>query len=289
MVTWYKSKKKLLAVIIIIALVMGVIGLCIYLYDRGVFVSSDDVAELWPENGPVVATIDGKEYRYDPVYLYRLTGCVFPEDPWTLAMISGQFPTTGAIDPTDTSPTDTADIPSDYIISWDMFNLNSESAIFNPVGIPGITMAENAILFELQYREQVNKPIDRDVTSNLIRDGRRGTMESVSAYFHEKYSGLSEEEAQKQALSELGPIHPDYYQDANSYIAYYLMMEKAKFKEGQSTDSYLKEASPYIKKHSFIASYSTPKLYPEDSESPASLLKKYNDSLMEKYNVEMVE
>ena len=40
-----------------------------------------DPDALWPEQGKVIAVIDGREYRYDPVYLYRLTGAYFSEDP----------------------------------------------------------------------------------------------------------------------------------------------------------------------------------------------------------------
>lgn len=36
--------------------------------------------EIWPENGKIIALIDGKEYRYDPIYLYRLTGINFSEN-----------------------------------------------------------------------------------------------------------------------------------------------------------------------------------------------------------------
>ena len=68
----FKSKKRLFAAVLVFALV---VALAAYLCNRAFFVSSTavDVDALWPENGPVVATIDGREYRYDPVYLYRLT------------------------------------------------------------------------------------------------------------------------------------------------------------------------------------------------------------------------
>lgn len=40
-----------------------------------------DPDDLWPEQGEVIAVIEGKEYRYAPNYLYRLTGACFAEDP----------------------------------------------------------------------------------------------------------------------------------------------------------------------------------------------------------------
>ena len=40
-----------------------------------------DPDKIWPEQGEVIAVIEGKEYRYDPNYLYRLTNYCFSEDP----------------------------------------------------------------------------------------------------------------------------------------------------------------------------------------------------------------
>lgn len=65
--------------------IFGIIGVTAVLVVVGFFAleyaKSHSYTHLWPENGNVIATVGGKEYRYDPVYLYRLTSSVFPDDP----------------------------------------------------------------------------------------------------------------------------------------------------------------------------------------------------------------
>ena len=278
----FKSKKRLFAVVLAVALM---IALAAYLLDRAFFVSSTavDVDALWPENGPVVATIDGREYRYDPVYLYRLTGCVFDDDPYAVVQIAlgDPYPTEGVVEsPIPMSETESAGSSAGYILSWDTFRRNRESCVDNPVmGYPGLTMAENAVRLEIMYWEQADKPIDKDVKPEFIKDGREATMKSADEYLHKKYRGLSKEEAREQAMRDLGPGDKDGYNDAN--LAYCVMMNKAKFKEGQSVNSYLRQAEPYIEKHAMIASYSFPDV---DDFSPRPTF----DELMVKYNVEMI-
>ena len=241
--------------------------------DLGDYVTSADVEELWPENGPVVATIDGREYRYDPVYLFRLTGCVFTEDP---NVITGG----GITDPAATPEI----INAPQRVIYDIIKVDSENSLENPAVYWGMTMAENAVLLELRYRENTDRYMDRHVLPHLITKARRGYMNDSYTYFHEKYSGLSEAAAQKQAQSELGPGNEFGYND--SEVAYYLLMEKAKFKAGQSTNSYLRQVQPYIKKHSLIASMSLGPDHPEDHEPREPMDK---ETLMKKYNVQMVE
>ena len=278
----FKSKKRLFAAVLAFALV---IVLAAYLLDRAFFLSSTaaDVDALWPENGPVVATIDGREYRYDPVYLYRLTGCVFDDDPYAVVQVAlgDPYPTEGAVEsPIPMSEAENAGSSDGYILSWDMFRRNSESCVENPVrGYPGLTMAETAVRLEIKYFEQMDKPIEKHVKPKFIKEGREATMKSADEYLHKKYQGLSEEKAREQAMRDLGPGDKDGYNDAN--LAYCVMMNKAKFKEGQSVNSYLRQAEPYIKKHAMIASYSFPDA---DDFSPRPTF----DELMEKYNVEMV-
>lgn len=71
-----KGKKTVIIGIIVAAAALVVVGLFALEYTK-----SHSYTNLWPEDGEVIATVDGKEYRYDPVYLYRLTNCVFPDDP----------------------------------------------------------------------------------------------------------------------------------------------------------------------------------------------------------------
>ncbi|MDO4541802.1 MAG: hypothetical protein Q4C00_03100 [Bacillota bacterium] len=70
-----KSYKK-----VVIALALVLVCLCLFGFWHLYPFCKEETKALWPENGEVIATIDGKEYRYDPVYLYRLTGCVYPQD-----------------------------------------------------------------------------------------------------------------------------------------------------------------------------------------------------------------
>ena len=275
----FKSKKRLFAVVLAVALM---IALAAYLCNRAFFVSSTavEVDALWPENGPVVATIDGREYRYDPVYLYRLTGCVFADDPY--AVVQEYF---GIHDWNVESPNPMVGIGSDdasngYVVSRDTFRRNRESCVDNPVtGFSGLTMAENAVRLEIMYWEQVDKPIDKDVKPEFIKEGRESTMKGADEYLHKKYRGLGKEEAREQAIHDLVPGDNLGYNDVN--LAYCVMMNKAKFKEGQSISSYLRQAEPYIKKHAMIASYSFPDI--DDYGTRPTF-----DELMEKYNVEMV-
>lgn len=279
----FKRKKRLFAVVLASALV---VVLAAYLLDRAFFVPSTavDVEDLWPENGPVVATIDGREYRYDPVYLYRLTGCVFDDDPYAVVQVAlgDPYPTEGAVEsPIPMSEAENAGSSDGYILSWDMFEFNSESSIENPViGNTGLTMAENAVRLELKYFEQMDKPVYEGVKPEFIKEGREATMKSADEYLHKKYRGLSEEEAREQALNDLVPGDEVGYNDAN--LAYCVMMNKAKFKEGQSISSYLRQAEPYIKKHAMIASYSFPDI--NDYGTRPSF-----DELMEIYHVEMID
>lgn len=279
----FKRKKRLFAVVLASALV---IVLAAYLCNRAFFLSSTaaDVDALWPENGPVVATIDGREYRYDPVYLYRLTGCVFDDDPYAVVQVAlgDPYPTEGAVEsPIPMSEAENAGSSDGYILSWDMFEFNSESSIENPViGNTGLTMAENAVRLELKYFEQMDKPVYEGVKPEFIKEGREATMKSADEYLHKKYRGLSEEEAREQALNDLVPGDEVGYNDAN--LAYCVMMNKAKFKEGQSISSYLRQAEPYIKKHAMIASYSFPDI--NDYGTRPSF-----DELMEIYHVEMID
>ena len=191
------SKRKKGFLTIVLALVMILVA---SLYDRVSTTAEAD--ELWPENGPVVAMIDGREYRYDPVYLYRLTGCVFDEDPYAVVQI-------GLNDPHPTAEIEnpiSGDENIGYIISRDYFWRNSEFGVENPVrGYPGLTMAENAVRLELIYLEQVGKPIDRIVKPKYIKEGREATMDGTEYYLHQKYPGLSEKEAQARALNDLSP------------------------------------------------------------------------------------
>ena len=274
MKTLFKSKKVFFIALTVVIVLLVLIAFTVYFYNRGGFVPAADVEELWPENGPVVATIDGREYRYDPVYLFRLTGCVFTEDPNVI---------TRNISETDIDATpETINAPERVI--YDMITVDSEDSLENPVVAGGMTMAENAVLLEFWYRENTEGHMDRHVLPHLITKARRGYMNDSYTYFHEKYSGLSEAAARKQALSELGPGNEFGYND--SEVAYYLLMEKAKFKAGQSTYSYLRQVQPYIKKHSLIASLCLGPDHPEDHE-PSEPRDK--ETLMKKYNVQMVE
>lgn len=280
----FKSKKMLWAVLIVFSLA-AVLAVC--LYDRAVLdsLADVDVDDLWPENGPVIATIGGREYRYDPVYLYRLTGCVFADDPYAVVEsdIDVGWLTEGTLESLDPTPKDQhIGAPTAHILSRDTFWIHSDSCVENPVVTPGLTMAENAVRFEIEYLDQIGKPIEKHVQPNLIKEGRERTMNGAAEYFRKKYRGLNEEDAQKQALQDLGPGDDFGYNDAD--LAYCVMMNKAKFKEGQTVSRYLRQVTPYIEKHAMIASYSFPDYFSDDYISSSRDI----TFLMKKYNVEMV-
>ena len=273
------SKRKIRVLIAVLILALA-ITLVVTLRDS--VSPTAEVDELWPENGPVVAMIDGREYRYDPVYLYRLTGCVFDEDPYAIVYEYGGSHVWSIESPNPLVGFGGNDSSVGYVISWDYFWRNSEFGVENPVrGDIGLTMAENAVRLELIYLEQVGKPIDRIVKPKYIKEGREATMDGAEYYLHQKYPGLSEKEAQEQASKDLGPGDELGYNEAN--LAYCVMMNKSKFKEGQSVNSYLRQAKPYIKKHAMIASYSFPDHTSDDYGTRPTM-----DELMEKYNVEMI-
>ena len=69
--------RRVLPLIVVVCLI-GALGTVFYL--RTIKEPPPTPDELWPEQGDVIATIDGKEYRYDQVYLFRLTGYWFPEN-----------------------------------------------------------------------------------------------------------------------------------------------------------------------------------------------------------------
>lgn len=276
----FKRKKRLFAVVLASALV---VVLAAYLLDRAFFVPSTaaDVEDLWPENGPVIATIDGREYRYDPVYLYRLTGCVFDDDPYAVVQEYGGCHVWNVESPNPLVGFGSDDASDGYILSWDMFEFNSESSIENPViGNTGLTMAENAVGLEIMYFEQMDKPVYEGVKPEFIKEGREATMKSADEYLRKKYRGLNLEKAREQALNDLVPGDEVGYNDAN--LAYCVMMNKAKFKEGQSISSYLRQAKPYIEKHAMIASNYFPDI--DDYGTRPSF-----DELMEIYHVEMID
>lgn len=103
--------------------------------------------ELWPENGKVIAIIDGREYRYDPVYLFRLTNCVFP----------------------DNEKQDSRDIIDFGLGGTDTPGLTREA---------GSTLEDNALLLELCYID--NKPylgqMDEFFSTRQIRKAWRNHM-----------------------------------------------------------------------------------------------------------------
>lgn len=76
-----QRKKIVIVAIFAVMAVVAVVGFFALEYAK-----SHSYTKLWPQDGDVIATVDGKEYRYDPVYLYRLTGSVFPDDPTTSNM-----------------------------------------------------------------------------------------------------------------------------------------------------------------------------------------------------------
>ncbi len=123
--------KKILIMISVLIIIIGVILVWFFLF-RGK--PSSDPDKLWPEQGEVIAVIEGKEYRYDPIYLYRLTNYCFSEDP--------NKPVT------------------------DLFGIHGVG--FSPVGVFfGKTQAEAAVCLELTYKEgkeiYKDKPIEESV------------------------------------------------------------------------------------------------------------------------------
>lgn len=108
--------KKFLNKIIALLIVVFVVGFC------GIIslTIAPDQSEIWPEEGKVIATIDDVEYRYDPVYLYRLTSGYFADDP--------EAPAT----------------------ENNVFHINT--IYFSPI-LSEKSLGENAVFLELMYKE----------------------------------------------------------------------------------------------------------------------------------------
>lgn len=70
-------KGRLLVLAVVLVLVIAALIWYFFLRDK----PPQNPDDLWPEQGEVIAVIEGKEYRYDPIYLYRLTNACFAEDP----------------------------------------------------------------------------------------------------------------------------------------------------------------------------------------------------------------
>ena len=236
--------------------------------------SSQDPDELWPEQGDVIATIDGREYRYDQVYLFRLTGYWFPEKyrESTLDTYEGE----------------------EYRQGYTPYITNAYYGIFW-----GDTWAENAVCLELFYREAKKQYLHnathflskKDTIEELIGD-MRSRLTSFLDTYHGALPGMIEDEKRIEETAGIG-------------------FEQVCFEPGQSLNDYYRDDAPYIEKLYDIHECSNWLLYysqqfngllsqedieeinqqvlPEyESLRDELLVPRLKDALMEKYNVQMM-
>ena len=230
--------KKGLAVLLICAVLVLGIGLGIF-FARDAFQAKsaeDDYLaredlnyevqpveeDLWPQRGEVIAVIDGREYRYDPIYLFRLTGDIFGEDPFESAYYDGD--------------------------NW-YIDYKKRSEMFTPVH--GSLVGESqsygklAVFLELLALEYERENLSREDLAEIELPGKWFENREEEYDFRTSIRGQSEE-AHDDAPTE---------EQRDDYLT---MMKRARFSEDQTDIEYLHDERlvPYIEKDENITAIS---------------------------------
>lgn len=152
------KRNTIIIVLLIVVLVVGGLWVSSFFYG-----APSDPNGIWPEEGEVIATIDGVEYRYDPVYLYRLTGGYFADDPGKLAT-------------------------EDHV-----FHINTIN--FSPI-LSEKSLGENVVLLELLYKEA------EVIFSEEISERTKPSILSEEGEFRNNYRTDMDDPQKEELLSQ---------------------------------------------------------------------------------------
>ena len=274
--------RRVLPLIVVVCLI-GALGTVFYL--RTIKEPPPTPDELWPEQGDVIATIDGKEYRYDQVYLFRLTGYWFPEN-YRESTLDPEHPIEvlgGTLARQQHTPYWGND-GAGYGVFW------------------GDTWAENAVCMELLYQEGIT----RNENGTMKMQSKKDTIEELT---HDLCINLKFYLEDYETLPGSIDLIPYGYEDpyGNGLIPF----DRVAFEPGQSFYDYCQDDAPYIEKLYDIHECSNWLLYysqqfngllsqedieeinqqvlPEyESLRDELLVPRLKDALMEKYNVQMM-
>lgn len=202
------TKKKWILILCVI------FGLCIIFGSVYTFhIAADESDDLWPEKGRVIAEIQGKEYRYDPIYLYRLTSAYFADNP---------------------------DLPDD---GENMYHMNAFQSIDY-----GHTLGEVAVALELLYLEALETaPINALTgTTSEFPEERQWDWETLVEYQRERktYEQIEDTKAKEQEQKE----HEKTYLDAFSTEQLDRLIQRhkeSKFWSFQSDEAFFENLGAY--------------------------------------------
>ena len=275
--------RRVLPLIVVVCLI-GALGTVFYL--RTIKEPPPTPDELWPEQGDVIATIDGKEYRYDQVYLFRLTGYWFPEN-YRESTLDPEHPIEAL-----------GGIPSRQYYS-PYYQDDASYGIFW-----GDTWAENAVCMELLYQEGIT----RNENGTMKMQSKKDTIEELT---HDLCINLKFYLEDYETLPGSIDLIPYGYEDpyGNGLIPF----DRVAFEPGQSFYDYCQDDAPYIEKlyylnecaNSFLEKtnyFQIRNLLSKEEREEANqelfleyfalrdefLVPRLKDALMEKYNVQMM-
>lgn len=274
--------RRVLPLIVVVCLI-GAVGTVFYLRTTKEPPPTPD--ELWPEQGDVIATIDGREYRYDQVYLFRLTGYWFPEN-YRESTLDPEHPIEvlgGTLARQQHTPYWGND-GAGYGVFW------------------GDTWAENAVCMELLYQEGIT----RDKTNAETMMPKEDAIKEITSCLRDSLEFYSENYDTIPGIVDRVITGHEYPRDDVM-----IPFDRVAFEPGQSFYDYCQDDAPYIEKLYDIHECSNWLLYysqqfngllsqedieeinqqvlPEyESLRDELLVPRLKDALMEKYNVQMM-
>ena len=274
--------RRVLPLIVVVCLI-GALGTVFYL--RTIKEPPPTPDELWPERGDVIATIDGREYRYDQVYLFRLTGYWFPEN-YRESTLDPEHPIEvlgGTLARQQHTPYWGND-GAGYGVFW------------------GDTWAENAVCMELLYQEGIT----RDKTNAETMMPKEDAIKEITSCLRDSLEFYSENYDTIPGIVDRVITGHKYPRDDVM-----IPFDRVAFEPGQSFYDYCQDDAPYIEKLYDIHECSNWLLYysqqfngllsqedieeinqqvlPEyESLRDELLVPRLKDALMEKYNVQMM-
>ena len=279
-----KFLRRVLPLIVVVCLI-GALGTVFYL--RTIKEPPPTPDELWPEQGDVIATIDGKEYRYDQVYLFRLTGYWFPEN-YRESTLDPEHPIEvlgGTLARQQHTPYWGND-GAGYGVFW------------------GDTWAENAVCMELLYQEGIT----RDKTNAETMMPKEDAIKEITSCLRDSLEFYSENYDTIPGIVDRVITGHEYPRDDVM-----IPFDRVAFQQGQSLNSYYRDNAPYIEKLYYLNECANIFLEKDNylqirdllsqeviEEANQELFLQYpglrddfliprlRDSLMEKYNVQMM-